>query len=304
MISIIIPTYNNASHIREAIDSALSQEGVEKEIIVIDDGSTDETPKVLTEYGDKIRVFRQENQGPCLARNKGLEIAKGEWIKFLDADDLLLPGCLSTQRQQASHPDCDIPVGDVISPRGKALHSYSSGLRLDLATLLTQCPLTSQPLHPRSALEAVGGFRTDAPVPGDETDLHLRLHFAGYRFQYFPCACYSYRNLDTHRVSTEPKNREHFIKRKKFYDGYFTQAQQELQSAPMPQHLCRAFSSLYWDTGRYALRNGQPEMAKEFFTDAEKLTPGFIPGSRNFRTLTRLMGPYKTEVLVRKLLRR
>ena len=88
MVSVIIPTYNRAILLREAIESILRQTYKDYEIIVVDDGSTDQTPDVLKEYKDKVRYIRQENKGPGDARNRGLAEADGRYIAFLDSDDI------------------------------------------------------------------------------------------------------------------------------------------------------------------------------------------------------------------------
>ena len=90
-ISVIIPVYNRAATIRRAVDSVLSQTVKAYEIIVIDDGSTDETPQILKSYGDLISIITQENRGVSAARNAGIKIAKGDWIALLDSDDEWLP---------------------------------------------------------------------------------------------------------------------------------------------------------------------------------------------------------------------
>jgi hypothetical protein len=90
-VSVIIPTYNRAGFIGEAIDSALNQTRVPDEIIVVDDGSTDDTPRVLSAYQAPVRVIRQENRGRSAARNAGLAAARSDAVIFLDSDDTLLP---------------------------------------------------------------------------------------------------------------------------------------------------------------------------------------------------------------------
>jgi glycosyltransferase involved in cell wall biosynthesis len=88
-VSVIIPTYNRATKVRDTIESVLTQTVTDLEVIVVDDGSSDGTGKILEEtFGDRIRYYAQVNQGASVARNKGVEEARGEWIAFLDSDDL------------------------------------------------------------------------------------------------------------------------------------------------------------------------------------------------------------------------
>ena len=96
-VSVIIPTFNRGWILREAIDSVLNQSVQDFELLVIDDGSTDDTPDILCEYGDAIRRIRQENRGVSAARNRGIAAAKGTYIAFLDSDDLWMPEKLCTQ---------------------------------------------------------------------------------------------------------------------------------------------------------------------------------------------------------------
>ncbi|MBL8495637.1 MAG: glycosyltransferase [Rhodocyclaceae bacterium] len=100
LVSIIVPAYNAETYLRETLDSALGQTYSNCEIIVVDDGSTDSTLAILAEYGEKIRVIRQQNRGSACARNAGVAAAHGEWIAFLDADDIWLPE--KTAKQIAS----------------------------------------------------------------------------------------------------------------------------------------------------------------------------------------------------------
>jgi glycosyltransferase involved in cell wall biosynthesis len=97
--SILIPVFNRASLVGKTIDSILKQTYTNFEIIVIDDGSTDQTDKVLKEFGNQISVLRQENQGPTAARHKAASVAVGDYLVLLDSDDLLLPWALSTYKQ-------------------------------------------------------------------------------------------------------------------------------------------------------------------------------------------------------------
>ena len=95
MISVVIPLYNKEPIIEKTLKSVLSQDYSDFEVVVVDDGSTDNSVAIVESIGDpRIRLIKQENGGPSKARNTGVKNAKGEWILFLDADDELLPGAL------------------------------------------------------------------------------------------------------------------------------------------------------------------------------------------------------------------
>ncbi len=87
-ISVVIPVYNGARYLRETLDSVCAQTLAPYEVIVIDDGSNDESPAILSSFGDRLKVFRQDNQGVAAARNAGLDHVTGEAIAFIDQDDL------------------------------------------------------------------------------------------------------------------------------------------------------------------------------------------------------------------------
>ena len=90
-VSVVIPTYNYGRYICETIDSALAQTYKPLEVIVVDDGSTDDTRERLAAYSDRIRYILQKNSGPAAARNTGIVAAQGEFVALLDSDDLWLP---------------------------------------------------------------------------------------------------------------------------------------------------------------------------------------------------------------------
>ena len=96
-VSVVIPCYNGAKFIRQTLDSVLAQTVEPHEILVVDDGSTDESREIAQSYGPPVRVIRQPNQGESVARNRGIEEARGDWIAFLDADDLWMPTKLERQ---------------------------------------------------------------------------------------------------------------------------------------------------------------------------------------------------------------
>lgn len=99
-VSVVIPAYNRARWIGRAVESVLRQDPPPLEVILVDDGSTDSTPQICRALEcDTVRYVRQENQGPSVARNHGVSLARGEFVAFLDSDDLALPGRLAVQRE-------------------------------------------------------------------------------------------------------------------------------------------------------------------------------------------------------------
>ena len=94
LVSVIIPAYDVAVCLGRCLDSVFEQDVTDTQVIVINDGSTDDTAEVAKRYGDRIVYLEQENQGQGAARNAGLRIARGRYVAFLDADDYWLPGFL------------------------------------------------------------------------------------------------------------------------------------------------------------------------------------------------------------------
>lgn len=111
-ISVIIPTFNRASSVVEAINSVIQQALPGCEVIVVDDGSTDDTATALARYSDRVTYVRQDNRGRSAARNRGIEEASGEFLVFLDSDDVLLPESLNIQSEfMRTHPDIQVGFG-------------------------------------------------------------------------------------------------------------------------------------------------------------------------------------------------
>lgn len=107
LVSVIMPTRNHGRFLRDSIQSVLDQAEVSLELIVIDDGSTDNTPAIAASFGSAIRYHRQPNAGGAAALNHGLRKARGEFIAILDSDDLWLPGKLARQvRHLRKNPEC------------------------------------------------------------------------------------------------------------------------------------------------------------------------------------------------------
>ena len=131
-ISVIIPVYNCSQYLRDCLDSVLQQSFCDYELLIIDDGSEDDSGKICDEYAQtdsRIRVFHQRNRGVSVARNVALDNVKGEWITFIDADDILLPEALRKLYETVSWNDTDIVLGGSnVYVNGKIFpyHTYNS----------------------------------------------------------------------------------------------------------------------------------------------------------------------------------
>lgn len=191
-ISVVIPCFNAERYVCSAINSVLLQEWPEIEIIVIDDGSRDSSASVVSNTFPHVKLVRQNNQGVAAARNKGIELALGEWIAFLDADDIWLPHKLAQQWAQLQSnpgvrmnytawevwPSADsMPSEDIIN----ALASSASDTKLwggpsgwIYPALLLDCEVwTSTVLVHRSLFQEIGTFDTTLRI-GEDYDLWLR----------------------------------------------------------------------------------------------------------------------------------
>jgi glycosyltransferase involved in cell wall biosynthesis len=185
-ISTIIPAYNAAPFIAQSVASALAQDGVEAEVIVIDDGSTDGTWQALEPFGDAVRKVRQANAGPARSRNHWARLARGEWLAFLDADDEWLPQKLSRQLSLA-----DGQTALVYSDRINFGSCHRVAERLSDCVALWEGDVferllignfvtTSSVLMRRDWFERLGGF--DEGFAGcEDWDLWLRCTAAGGR---------------------------------------------------------------------------------------------------------------------------
>jgi glycosyltransferase involved in cell wall biosynthesis len=159
-VSVIIPAFNAERFIRDTIDSALAQTHRDVAVIVVDDSSTDDTADVLRGYGSRITVHRQPNGGAATARNTGASLATGEWLAFLDADDLWLPEKLERQLalQPAAFASPPLHIGD----RG-ALPRKAASPRCTTATCFARCCAkaiitSSSVMVRRDVFQRLGGF--------------------------------------------------------------------------------------------------------------------------------------------------
>ncbi|HSF76318.1 MAG TPA: glycosyltransferase [Microcoleus sp.] len=198
-VSVVIPAYNCADYVGQAVESVLHQTIADWEIIVVDDGSRDHTRLVLEKYSDRIRYIYQQNQGVSIARNCGIELARGEFIAFLDADDYFLPNKIAAQLAVfAARPHLGIVhsgwrlVNSIGEPL-KEVKPWQNVPKLDLEMWLRWKPvLPSAMVFRRHWLERAGGFDPRFP-PAEDTDLVLRLALMGCEAEWLQQVTVCYR---------------------------------------------------------------------------------------------------------------
>lgn len=183
-ISVVIPTFNRAGYVVEAVESVLRQSEPPLEIIVVDDGSVDRTAEALAPYRDRIRYIRQENRGEAGARNRGIAAAHGEWVAFLDSDDRWEPHALQALRSASER----YPQAGLIAMRARrmlpdgTLTSRISGEKKTSGPYFSTTSLlgvdsggVQTPMVRRRLFEVAGGF--DETLSAPDVDMWIRLSF-------------------------------------------------------------------------------------------------------------------------------
>lgn len=305
LVSIIIPCYNCEDYVVEAIDSVLSQTYSNCEIIVVDDGSTDGSLEVLGGFGRDIRLESGINRGGCAARNRGIDLARGEYIKFLDADDALYHDAITTQVDLSSRIPADtICYGRVVDyeTHQLVLDHRPPVQSFDREEMVRFCVLneilTSCPLH-RSVL-LKGNTRFDEGLErGQEWNFHIRLAANGVRFMKHNDLVYKYRNhASKTRVSTldltpnsGTANAERFMRTFSYLEKTFT---------PLPPLLKQAIHTKVYTAARnYAASQNLPA-AEELFAFARTMQPDQISLKLKFhQLLTQVLGILGAESLIR-----
>jgi glycosyltransferase involved in cell wall biosynthesis len=202
----VIATHNRSRLLKETIDSVLKQTFQDFELIVVDDGSTDDTEEVLKSYGDHLHFLRQENRGPSAARNLGISHARGAWISIQDSDDLCAPDHLETLYSfvkkkpdvgmvfaNGAYLDDPRPTGKTIIPRAKSKRLANNGV--ELSDLFTKSIVRLQAaLLSKKALLAVGGLDENLRISMD-LDLAFRF-FMRFPIAYLDKVVFFYRRHD------------------------------------------------------------------------------------------------------------
>jgi glycosyltransferase involved in cell wall biosynthesis len=197
-VSVIIPTYNAALTLARAVDSALRQAGCELDVVVIDDGSSDQTSSVLERYRTQVRVIRQANRGVASARNAGIEAAQGDFLAFLDSDDEWLPGKLEKQLALfVEEPELDVVYCGAIYVTTEGQPRPASPVYLRGPAVLSRLAfgnfVTTSSVVARSACfrNSAMRFPNDLKL-GEDYAMWLRLASCGRKFAPVPEAMVRY----------------------------------------------------------------------------------------------------------------
>lgn len=197
-VDVVIPTFNAAPFLAQAIESALRETGACPTVIVVDDGSTDDTATVIAPYLDRVRYVRQPRQGQAAARNHGLRLGQSPYVAFMDADDYYLPGSLTAlQATLADRPDLGALQGGVMEvdasgTRLRDLEPWRDTPTFDLETCVRRKPVALKAmLVRREWAERVGGFDPELRW-AEDVDFLIRLVAAGCPVEWLPrlISCY------------------------------------------------------------------------------------------------------------------
>jgi glycosyltransferase involved in cell wall biosynthesis len=279
LVSVIIPCYNAERYVSEAIASALDQTYPQVEVIVVDDGSTDRSIEMIQSFGDRVQLAIGNHQGACAARNRGLQMSKGAFIQFLDADDVLLPNKLEIQVPVLQSGQADLVFcngylfGDDRPCRPiKKLLGLASPQDSDQDDSFLYCLSygfgTESPLHRREMLERVGGFRENLKG-AQETDLHIRLGISGARLHKLDAFLFKHRNHDDPTRITKTQKPPGFML--DLLLGLLDFIEQEF-SSEFTQIRRNALASRIFQSSIYAYREGAEELARTGFQQARRIS--------------------------------
>jgi len=194
LVSVVIPCFNAEAYIADTLDSVFAQNNAELEIIVVDDGSTDDSISILNRYRERIRLLTQPNMGVSAARNRGTEIASGYYIQYVDSDDLLAPDTIEKRIALMQESGADVVYTNWRYLDESEDGNYVPGQVVDrriedvdedpeIAVFTAFWAPTSAYLFTRKIVEKIGGWRKNLPVIQDAR-FTLDAVLAGARFEH------------------------------------------------------------------------------------------------------------------------
>lgn len=273
-VSVVIPAFNSAAYIRETINSVLNQSFKDLEVVVVDDGSKDNTGELLKDYHSKVRYILKENGGPASARNLGIKEAKGEFIAFLDADDLWMSDKLEKQLERFDGEDIGLVFSSVqkMDKDNHDLPDYVNRERFEghiFEKLFNKNFVpTSTVLVRKSCFEEFGVFDEDPElISVEDYDMWLRIA-SKYKLAHVDEKLVRYRVHENNISKNLARSYFGEIKVLEANKKRFAQKYPQIENAWVPR-LAKVYYELAID---YFAANQFPE-ARKYFKESLKLKP-------------------------------
>ncbi len=292
VISVVIPTHNRAQYLAEAVASALSQEFQDLEVVVVDDGGTDNTPEVLAQVNDpRLRYLRKPKSNAPDTRNHCINAARGEWLLWLDSDDMLLPGWLARLGSLLeAGAEADVYYGnlEVVDAQGRRLNiiryeDFAGKNELLLARMIHGNPLPLPgSLVRRELLKEVGGFDVEFTRAHDY-ELWTRLAPVA-RFRHVPFLSVKWRWHDAN-MSSGSVNRDLSFDAKVVKRLLTRHSLKELFFDLPWNDWARAHAQAAQQLGEIFSRYGDLEAAREWLTESRELLPTATSGAEHAPSL-------------------
>jgi len=270
-VSILIPTYNRKEYLYETLSSVFAQTYKDFEVVVLDDGSTDGTEQMIKEGGYDVRYYRQENQGEPSARNRLIELARGEYISFLDSDDLLFEDSIERLvKAEEAESDDVIVYGSYVRIDGKG-EFYGGCKRKLYGGYITNYLFRDIFVHPvgtlfpKKVFDDIGKF--DRSIMGGDYDFDLRASLK-YRFVALPEPTFKRRRHSGNisRPSFRSCKEQLSVMERFYYD-------KGGKEVIPPRMAMKSLAKESYRTGRCALEEGMYDKACEYFRQSFRRHP-------------------------------
>jgi glycosyltransferase involved in cell wall biosynthesis len=306
LASVIIPTYNRAAFLSRTLQSVFAQTHRPLEILVLDDGSTDNTKAVVQEFekyhseGLKFHYFLLEHAGACAARNKGIAKSSGQYLKFLDSDDLLEPEAIRLQVNNIRISKAAVVYGDwwdiytnsadkVLRRKLSAPGSFSEPI---IALLSRRWVANFGYLFTREAVIISGGWDENWLVNQD-FGFALRVALTGAAFAYAPGAIGAYRRHQTDSIS-----KDNTLRSIASTEIILKEAEEKLRGKnALHEEIARALAGYYLYVARKALRHNR-DLFHKYLAEMSRLCPNYQPPQRWQRWLVKALGYEHSEMLL------
>lgn len=306
LVSVVIPCFNAERWLAQAVESVLAQSVRDVEIVLVNDGSTDRSREIAEQFGDRITLIDQPNRGVSSARREGVRRSRGEFIKFLDADDLLPPDALEALLAVAQrHPGeavlgHAVAVDEVVGIVDARMYSLPIQLSHESCVapefLLTQPTQSGLWLIPRATVDEDAFFDHGTQFAEEFVFCFALIRRGATVRACDRVVCHIRQHDSPNRLSKSRRESDHLSQA-----DLMRQAADVIRQE-LPNHDPFAISylaRLSWSRGRDSLRLGLRQPAERYFQLAKELEPDLAPvGSLLYRSLSRMLGPYSAEYVL------